>query len=71
MLANLLNNAAKYTAGRRPHRTLAARWTMARWCWRCSDNGIGIAADMLPPVFDLFAQATATPAARRAAWASA
>jgi CheY-like chemotaxis protein/two-component sensor histidine kinase len=57
VLANLVNNAAKYTppGGRI---TLSARIrgdsdVEIRVC----DTGIGIAADMLPKVFDLFAQA--------------
>jgi signal transduction histidine kinase len=54
--ANLLNNAAKYTpAGGRI--CLSVRRAKARAELRVRDNGIGIAADMLPRVFDKFAQA--------------
>src|SRR5207237_7349810 len=56
MLTNLLNNAAKYTPEdgtisltvRRGDETVEAR---------VKDNGAGIAAEMLPRVFDLFVQA--------------
>jgi signal transduction histidine kinase/ActR/RegA family two-component response regulator len=60
VLANLLNNAAKYTQeggrlsiwmGATPDHVLVS----------VSDNGIGIAADLLPTVFDLFSQAERTP----------
>jgi two-component system, chemotaxis family, CheB/CheR fusion protein len=63
VFTNLLNNAAKYTelegeitvtlmvtAADSPAQTVEAMV-------RVRDNGIGIAADMLPRVFDLFAQA--------------
>jgi len=60
VLANLLNNAAKYTPeGGRLGLSMAADAdgvTLA-----VSDNGIGIAPDLLPTVFELFAQAERTP----------
>jgi signal transduction histidine kinase/CheY-like chemotaxis protein len=53
--ANLLNNAAKYTdAGGRLMLTAVREGSEA--VVRIKDSGIGIAADMLPHVFDLFAQ---------------
>ena len=56
VLENLLSNAAKYTE---PHGivevALEARGSVARIVVR--DNGIGIAADVLPRIFDLFVQA--------------
>ncbi|WP_296945164.1 ATP-binding protein [uncultured Massilia sp.] len=60
VLANLLNNAAKYTQeGGRLAVTMSvgADQVLAS----VSDNGIGIAADLLPTVFDLFSQAERTP----------
>ena len=58
--ANLLNNAAKYTPdGGELHVSLAQDGAMA--VLRISDNGIGIGADLLPVVFDLFTQAERTP----------
>ncbi|MFC5548400.1 hybrid sensor histidine kinase/response regulator [Massilia aerilata] len=60
VIANLLNNAAKYTheggklavwMGATPDHVLVS----------VKDDGIGIAADLLPTVFDLFSQAERTP----------
>jgi len=56
ILANLLNNAAKYTPPEGRLR-LAAEASGEELLIRVSDNGIGIAADMLPYVFGMFAQA--------------
>jgi signal transduction histidine kinase/ActR/RegA family two-component response regulator len=60
VLANLLANAAKYTreAGRL---TLRLDVTPDQVLASVADNGIGIAADLLPTVFDLFSQAERTP----------
>ena len=59
VVSNLLNNAAKYTpAGGRI--LLSARAEGARALIRVTDNGTGISADMLPRVFDLFAQVDRT-----------
>ena len=57
VVVNLLTNAAKYTepGGRIERRVRAPTATDA--VLRVRDNGIGIAPDMLPRVFDLFAQA--------------
>jgi len=56
VLANLLNNAAKYTpAGGRIW--LSARREGAQAVVSVRDNGMGIHADMLDQVFELFAQA--------------
>jgi PAS domain S-box-containing protein len=56
VFANLLNNAAKYTehAGRIE---LTARRQGSEVVVSVRDSGIGISAEMLPRVFDLFAQA--------------
>ncbi len=55
VLANLLNNAAKYTdpGG---HIWLTARREGAEVVLEVRDTGIGIAADVLPHIFDLFVQ---------------
>ena len=60
VLANLLNNAAKYTpeGGRL---SLAMTVTPEQVAIVVSDNGIGIDAALLPTVFELFAQAERTP----------
>jgi signal transduction histidine kinase len=60
VVANLLNNAAKYT----PEGGRLAVWmgvTPDHVLVSVADNGIGIAADLLPTVFDLFSQAERTP----------
>jgi CheY-like chemotaxis protein/anti-sigma regulatory factor (Ser/Thr protein kinase) len=56
VVGNLLNNAAKYTPedGRV---WLSARCHKGAVFVRVTDNGVGIAPDMLPSVFDLFTQA--------------
>ncbi len=55
ILTNLLNNATKYTdeGGRI---SLSAADEEGEIVIRVRDNGIGIAAEMLPRVFDLFTQ---------------
>jgi PAS domain S-box-containing protein len=55
VVANLLNNAAKYTE---PHGTivLAAAEHGGTIVLRVLDTGIGLSAEMLPRVFDLFVQ---------------
>jgi signal transduction histidine kinase/CheY-like chemotaxis protein len=63
VLSNLLNNAAKYTdAGGQI--TLSVQATESRAQVRVRDTGIGIEAQHLPHVFDMFAQLT--PALDRA-----
>ncbi|MBI3409406.1 MAG: MASE1 domain-containing protein [Planctomycetes bacterium] len=56
VIANLLNNAAKYTepGGRI---TLSAALEGREAVVRVRDTGIGIASEMLPHIFDLFVQA--------------
>ncbi|GGX34479.1 hypothetical protein GCM10007242_46700 [Pigmentiphaga litoralis] len=56
VLGNLLNNAAKYTP-MGGEITLTAEQHGDRMHLSVRDNGIGIAADTLPHVFDLFMQA--------------
>ena len=60
VLANLLNNAAKYTP-RGGHILLAAECDGTRVHIQVQDNGIGIDRHLLPQVFDLFTQAERTP----------
>ena len=60
-LANLLNNAAKYTAAGGRIELRAGR-EGGEAVVRVRDNGVGIAAELLPKVFDLFAQADHPPA---------
>jgi PAS domain S-box-containing protein len=60
VLANLLNNAAKYT----PEGGKLMVWlgvTDDQVALSVSDTGIGITRDLLPKVFDLFSQAKRTP----------
>ncbi|HEY6863463.1 MAG TPA: ATP-binding protein [Burkholderiales bacterium] len=60
VVGNLLNNAAKYTAP--GGEILASVERDGRWvAIRVVDNGMGIAADLLPRVFDLFTQASRAP----------
>ena len=56
VVGNLLDNAAKYTE---EGGSIAVRVTCDghRAAIRVSDNGVGIAADLLPRIFDLFTQA--------------
>ena len=55
VIGNLLNNAAKYTPPR-GHVALSARREGDEIVLRVTDDGVGIPADFLPRVFDLFAQ---------------
>jgi PAS domain S-box-containing protein len=55
VISNLLNNAAKYTPPG-GHITVAARDEDGDVVLRVRDTGIGIAADVLPRMFDLFVQ---------------
>ena len=56
VMSNLLNNAARYT-GKGGRIALTARCEGRSAVIAVSDNGIGIAAELLPRVFDMFAQA--------------
>ncbi|MCA1855251.1 PAS domain S-box protein [Massilia oculi] len=60
VLANLLNNAAKYTA-QGGHIALSVETGAEGVTIAVRDNGIGIDRTMLPHVFDLFTQAERTP----------
>ena len=55
VIANLLNNAAKYTPDRGKI-WLTARRDESEVALSVRDNGAGISADVLPKVFDMFAQ---------------
>ena len=56
VFANLLNNAAKYT-DRGGHLSIRGRREGDLVVIRIEDDGVGIPADLLPRVFDLFEQA--------------
>lgn len=56
VLSNLLNNAAKYTPTGGRIMLSVLRLGTSRLQVRVTDNGIGIPADMLDKVFDLFTQ---------------
>lgn len=56
VIANLLNNAAKYTPNR-GQIAISVRCDDRDVAIRVSDNGVGIPPDVLPRVFDLFVQA--------------
>jgi PAS domain S-box-containing protein len=60
VISNILNNAAKYTApgGRL---TLSVSVDEQQVHVGVRDNGVGIAPDILPYIFDLFTQAERTP----------
>jgi signal transduction histidine kinase/ActR/RegA family two-component response regulator len=60
VISNILNNAAKYTApGGRI--VLAVTVTARHVTVSVRDNGVGIAPEVLPYIFDLFTQAERTP----------
>ena len=59
VLANLLNNAAKYT-DERGHIWVDASLEGSQALLRIRDTGVGIAPTLLPHVFDLFAQSERT-----------
>jgi len=56
VLANLLNNAAKFS-GPDANIMLSARYTEGEVCISVRDEGVGIDPAFLPHIFDLFAQA--------------
>jgi signal transduction histidine kinase/CheY-like chemotaxis protein len=57
VIANLLNNAAKYTNRGGSIELLVVRGSDEEVVISIKDTGIGLKADMLPRVFDLFVQA--------------
>jgi signal transduction histidine kinase len=59
VVSNLLNNASKYTAPQGQVR-LSAERQGDEVVVRVKDNGVGITAEMLPLIFDLFTQANHT-----------
>ena len=59
VLANLLNNAAKYT-DRKGRIALTAEQEGAEIVFRIRDSGIGIPASALPTIFELFTQVEQT-----------
>ncbi len=59
VIANLLNNASKYTPDG-GHISIQFRTTIDEVAIDIADDGIGISAEILPHIFDLFAQAKRT-----------
>jgi signal transduction histidine kinase/DNA-binding response OmpR family regulator len=59
VLANLLNNAAKYT-DRKGRISLTAEQEGAEIVFRVRDSGIGLPSSVLPTIFDLFTQVEQT-----------
>jgi PAS domain S-box-containing protein len=59
VLGNVLNNAAKYTP-KGGHIHVSASQSDGKVELRVRDNGVGIAPELLPRVFDLFSQADQT-----------
>ena len=70
VLANLLNNAAKYTEDGGADRARVGR-DGDEAVFRVRDTGIGIPAEMLAQVFDLFTQVDRSLDRSKAGWASA
>jgi PAS domain S-box-containing protein len=60
VLVNLLNNAAKYTPNG-GHIWLTMAYSASQVVFTVRDNGVGIDAQLLPQVFDLFTQAERSP----------
>ena len=60
VLANMLNNAAKYTP-ENGRLAIGLDLTRDQVLLSVADSGIGISAELLPTVFDLFSQAERTP----------
>ena len=63
VIANLLNNAAKYSPAGAPVE-IEAEAADGRTILRVVDHGIGIPSDMLEKVFDMFVQAARGPESR-------
>ncbi len=61
IIANLVNNAAKYTPPRGSI-TITARQEAGWITISVTDTGVGIPGEMLPRIFDLFAQVDPSPA---------
>lgn len=60
ILSNLINNSIKYQDARKTHRiiTVAVRSSMHAHTIAVRDNGIGIATEHVPKVFDMFYRAS-------------
>lgn len=54
LFQNLLSNALKFRGDRRPEIHVAAQRRDGEWLFSVSDNGIGIAADQLERIFQMF-----------------
>jgi PAS domain S-box-containing protein len=60
VLANLINNASKYSS-HGSKIAISVRSIESKIAIAVQDNGVGISAELLPRVFDLFAQGERTP----------
>jgi PAS domain S-box-containing protein len=60
VVGNLLNNACKFT-GKGGHVWLTVEYEGAQAIIRVRDNGIGIAAQQIPQLFDMFTQVDTSP----------
>ena len=67
VFANLLEQRGQLHARGRPHRTCGRGAKATAVSVSVTDTGIGIAADKLPSVFEMFAQVEQLAAARRRA----
>jgi len=54
IFSNLLSNALKFTAGRAPDVTISYAEQERYYCFAVRDNGIGIAAEHLGRIFEIF-----------------
>ena len=71
VVGNLLNNACKFTDQQRSRLTLSVDQDGDQAIMRVRDDGIGIAAEHLPGIFEMFTQVDTSLERSRDGWASA